>query len=107
MYYQDLRSSINLTYLVYALQALGLFTAIGFIVGIFINYIKRNDLRDTWLASHFSWQIRTFWYGLLWSALGGILVIVFIGWAILAITYIWVIYRIVKGFIYLNERREI
>ena len=104
---QELKSSVHLTHLVYALQALGLFTVIGFIIAIFINYIKLPDVTGTWLASHFRWQIRTFWFALLWSIIGAVLTLIFIGWLIIAANYIWVIYRIVKGWIYLNDRREI
>jgi len=104
---QESKSLLNLTHAVYALQTLGLFTVVGFIVAIFINYIKLPDVQGTWLASHFRWQIRTFWFALLWSVIGMLLWVIMIGWLIIIANYIWIIYRIVKGWIYLNDRREI
>ena len=58
-------------YAVYILQALS-FIGLLFmpIIGVMINYIKGDDVSGTWLESHFSWQKRTFWYGLLWFVLG-------------------------------------
>jgi uncharacterized membrane protein len=53
--------------------------------------------------SHFRWQIRTFWFSLLWGILGAILAYVLVGFGILFINYIWVIYRIVKGWLRLND----
>ncbi len=80
-----------------------------------INYVKRGDARGTWLESHFSWQIRTFWYAVLWSCvvflLGALLVIVVIGFAIWAVGLfalgIWAIYRIAIGWSRLNDRRPV
>ena len=59
---------------VYALQAFGFFVGITWIVAVIIDYVKKDDAAGTWLASHYSWQIRTFWWGLLWGVIGGILV---------------------------------
>jgi uncharacterized membrane protein len=76
-------------------------------VGVIIDYVKRDDARGTWLESHFRWQIRTFWWSLLWAVIGGILAFILVGFAILAIAAIWMIYRIVKGWLRLAERREV
>ena len=57
----------------------------------------------TFLESHFRWQIRTFWFGLLWAVPGGILLIIHVGWLILIADAIWIIYRIVKGWLRLND----
>jgi uncharacterized membrane protein len=92
---------------VYALQAAGFFFGITWIVGVIVDYVKREDALGTWLESHFRWQIRTFWWGLLWGVLGGILVLVLIGWLVLAANAVWIIYRIVKGWLRLAEGREI
>ena len=73
------------------------------IIAVILNYVKRGDVRGTWLESHFRWQIRTFWYGLLWVALCGLFVIftlglgIFIVWLPIAIVSIWFVYRIVRG----------
>jgi uncharacterized membrane protein len=60
----------TLTTVVYALQAVGFVVQITWIVAIVINYVKRDEAKGTWLESHFRWQIRTFWWGLLWAAIG-------------------------------------
>jgi uncharacterized membrane protein len=103
----NLDSAKTLAIVVYALQALSFFVGITAIVAIVINYVKLDDIRGTWLESHFRWQIRTFWFGLLWGVIGSILLIVLVGWLILAADAVWVIYRIVKGWLRLNEGKEI
>ncbi|WP_018693142.1 DUF4870 family protein [Algicola sagamiensis] len=91
--------------LVYALQALSFFTVIPFFAGVVINYIKRDDVRGTIADSHFSWQIKTFWYGLLWTVVGSVLSVVLIGYFILALNFIWLIYRVVRGWLKLVDKR--
>jgi len=76
------------------------------IIAVIVNYVKRGDVRGTWLESHFRWQIRTFWFGLLWAVLGFFTMIIGIGFIILFIDGIWIIYRIVKGWLRLYENRE-
>ena len=103
----NLDSAKTLTTVVYALQAASFFFGITYIVAIIISYVKLDDVKGTWLESHFRWQIRTFWFSLLWGAIGAITFILIIGWFILAADGIWVIYRIAKGWIRLNEGKEI
>jgi uncharacterized membrane protein len=103
---KDPQSLINITTVVYALQAAGFLLGITWIVGVVVNYVKLEDVAGTWLASHFRWQIRTFWFGLLWGVLGAILVVVVIGVVVLIADCIWIIYRIVKGWLRLNDRKE-
>ena len=103
----DLDSAKTLTTVVYALQALSFFVGLTAIVAIVINYVKIDDIKGTWLESHFRWQMRTFWFGLLWGVIGAILFILFIGWFILIADGVWIIYRIVKGWLKLNEGKEI
>ena len=95
----------TLATVVYALQAAGFFLGLTWIVGVVVNYVKKEDVAGTWLESHFRWQIRTFWFGLLWGAVGVVTFLIFIGWFILAANAIWIIYRIVKGWLNLNENR--
>jgi uncharacterized membrane protein len=97
----------TLTTVVYALQAVGFVVQITWIVAIVINYVKRDEAKGTWLESHFRWQIRTFWWGLLWAAIGVITFLIVIGWLILVADAIWLIYRIVKGWLYLNDNKPI
>jgi uncharacterized membrane protein len=93
---------------VYALQAAGfLLPPVVWIVAVVINYVKRDDVRGTWLESHFTWQIRTFWWGLLWAVIGAILFIVIVGWFVLVADAIWIIYRIVKGWLNLAEGKPV
>ena len=101
------RSLRNIATAVYALQAAGFLFGITWIVAVIIDYVKRDDARGSWLESHFSWQIRTFWWGLLWGVIGGVLALVLIGYLVLAANAVWIIYRIVKGWLRLAERREV
>lgn len=81
------------------------------IIAVVLNYIKRGEARGTWLDSHFRWQIRTFWYGLLWVVLCALFIIVTLGvglliaWIPLAIVTVWFIYRIVRGWVRLRAGR--
>jgi uncharacterized membrane protein len=96
----------QLATIVYALQAVSFLAGgLTLFAGVIINYVRKEDVQGTWLESHFRWQIRTFWYTLLWSAIGGITVIFLIGWVILTGAMLWLIYRIVKGWLYLSENR--
>ena len=92
---------------VYALQAAGFFVGITWIVAVIIDYVKRDDAAGTWLESHYRWQIRTFWFGLLWGVIGGILCLILVGFVVLAADAIWIIYRVVKGWLRLSERRDV
>ena len=97
----------TLTTVVYALQAAGFFLGITWIVGVVINYVKREDVAGTWLEPHFRWQIRTFWWGLLWGVIGVITTFIVIGFAVLFADTVWIIYRIVKGWLRLSENRPV
>ena len=100
---EKMKSLKTLTLVVYVLYALSYFTGITAIIGIVINYVKREDVAGTWLASHFSWQIKTFWFGLLWAVIGAATLVIMVGFAILFANFIWIIYRIIKGWLNLNE----
>ena len=114
---------VLLTNIIYALHALSVimgligsaFVITAFLTGwpsiiaIIINYTKRNAVRDTYLDSHFNWQIRTFWFAFLWMILAVILFITVLG---IALSYIitvsagiWISYRIIRGWLALNEGR--
>ena len=120
-------SLITITHVVYALHTLslviGAFGAASIIgafvfgwpsiIAVIINYVKRSEVRGTYLDSHFSWQIRTFWWALLLACIIGVLgltlAIVLIGFAIWIIGFfvlgIWAIYRIARGWLALMDRR--
>lgn len=100
---ERMQSLKTVTFVVYVLYALSYFTGVSAIVGIIVNYVKKEDVAGTWLESHFRWQIRTFWFGLLWAVIGGLTVFILIGAAILFANFCWIIYRIVKGWLNLND----
>lgn len=85
------------------------------IVGIIVCYVKRDDAAGTWVASHLTWLIRTFWWSTLWAVIGWIvliaLAIVLIGFAlgplIWFVVSIWVLYRVIRGVLYFKDQRPI
>lgn len=97
----------NLGNITYGLYAGSFLFPVLAIAAVIVNYVKREDVRGTLLESHFTWQIRTFWFMLLWSVIGGALWIVFIGWLVIAAALIWYIYRIVKGWLRLSENKPV
>jgi uncharacterized membrane protein len=101
-----LKQAKTVTTIVYALQAGSFVLGVTIIAAIIINYLKREDVQGTWLASHFRWQIRTFWFGLLWGAVGALTALAGIGFVLLGVDLVWVIYRIVKGWLRLSEGKE-
>ena len=116
---------VRLTHVIYALHAaslvigvVGTATVVGaFLTGwpsifaVILNYVKRSEVQGTWLKSHFRWQIRTFWYGLLWTVLCGLFIVLTLGvgiliaWIPLAFVGVWFIYRILRGWLALADRR--
>jgi len=102
----DLR---QLTHVIYALFALGVLTGgmlgIATIAAVVIIYIKRSDAAGTLYAAHYDWLLRTFWWGLLWAALGMLLTAIYIGFIVLAINVVWVVYRIARGWLGLFDGR--
>ncbi len=110
-------SLVNWTHFIYGLHAFSLLTGIlgtatvigAFLIGwpsiiaVILNYIKRSEVRGTWLESHFRWQIRTFWFGLLWVLICVVFVVFTLGvgllvvWLPLLIVSLWFVYRIVRG----------
>ncbi len=81
------------------------------IVAVVMNYIYQPDVRGTFLESHFRWQIRTFWFALLWVGIGVLLVLTVVGilvaWAVFLGAGIWVIYRVGRGWLTLQDRRPL
>ncbi len=102
------RDMRTLTHILYGLYALHWFTGgISIIVAIIIAYLKRGDAQGTPYAAHMTWLIRTFWIGLAGYIIGGALVFVVIGFAVLTAVSIWMLYRIVKGWLYLYEHKPL
>lgn len=77
------------------------------LVAIIMNYVKRDQVRGTWLESHVEWQIKTFWWSLLGYIIGAITTFILIGFVILLITFIWNMYRLIVGLIALTENRPV
>jgi uncharacterized membrane protein len=83
------------------------------IAGLIVAYVKRGDAQGTWVASHFTWLIRTFWYSLFWGVVGGVVLLVLgiiligipIALLIWAVASIWVIYRVIRGYLAFKESR--
>lgn len=126
------RSLITYNHITYLLYVLSYFTAgLLWIVPIFMNYAKRRDADNTWLATHFDWQIKTFWYSIVFFVIG-VLIITFalgsfgvsmfadsnniaigsvllasLGFIIMGFTFIWHLYRIVRGWIALTDGRPV
>jgi uncharacterized membrane protein len=118
-------SLVSWTHAVYALHAFSLLTGIlgaatvvgAFLTGwpsiiaVILNYVKRSEARGTWLESHFRWQIRTFWFGLLWISLCVAFVIVTLGigiliaWLPAAFVGFWFVYRVARGWLALRDVR--
>ena len=114
---------VGLTHLIYGLHAFsalaGLFGAVfvvtAFLTGwpsiiaVILNYVKRPDVRGTFGETHFRWQIRTFWFALLWSLVALAFVITLVGipfaWIIAVVVGLWVLYRIVRGWLALVSER--
>ena len=119
------KSLVDWTQIIYVLHALSLVigilgtaTVVGAfllgwpsIIAVIMNYIKRGEARGTWLESHFRWQLRTFWFGLLWVSLCGLFVVLTLGigliiaWLPLGLVAIWFIYRVAKGWMALKDGR--
>jgi uncharacterized membrane protein len=85
------------------------------IIALIIAYVKRADAAGTWLASHYRWLIRTFWFSLLWGVVGGLILITLgliligipIAFAIWIVTTVWVIYRLVRGYLLFNDSKPV
>jgi uncharacterized membrane protein len=95
-----------LALVVYVLYGVGYFTGVSALIGVVIAYTKVDEA-DTMLRSHYQFQIRTFWIGLAYLAIGFLLSLVLIGIPILVWWFIWSIVRIVKGGLLLVEHKPI
>ena len=92
--------------IIYILYLVGLATGLTLVIGVIMAYINREDPPE-WLQTHFRFQIRTFWIGLLYSVIGVILSMVLVGILVLLFAAVWLIIRVVKGFKYLEQRQPV
>jgi uncharacterized membrane protein len=93
--------------IVYVCQALSYFFGITAVVGVIINYLRLDEARGTWLESHFVWQIRTFWISLAAAIIGCVFIFIGIGFLILAANLVWIIYRVIKGWLLLQKGQPV
>jgi len=116
-------SLVTYTHVIYALHTLAVVigittfhTIVGSFVGglpsivaVIMNYARRSATRGTYLESHFRWQIRTFWYALLWAVVCVMVAITIIGIPIALVGFaalaIWIVYRVARGWLALKDRR--
>ena len=95
----------------YLLHIGGLVLSAGLLsfIALVVNYLKRSDAQGTIYASHMTWMIRTFWWWLLWVVVTGLLALVSLGVLVflMAIPYLWFLYRMIKGLLALNDRRAL
>jgi len=122
---QPSESLVRLTHLIYGLHAFSALMGVistaaivtAFLTGwpsilaVILNYAKRSEARGTYLESHFSWQIRTFWGAFGWLVLALFLFVTVIGipfaFLIIVATGLWVLYRIIRGWLALNDGRRV
>ena len=114
---------VTLTHVMYGLHAFSAITGLmsaalvvtAFLTGwpsiiaVIMNYVKRSEAAGTFLDSHFSWQLRTFWFALLWVVTGWLMIVTIIG-AVIGVPLllgvgVWVLYRIARGWINLADRK--
>jgi uncharacterized membrane protein len=93
-------------HVVYALHLLFFYTVLMPIIGVILNYVKADEARGTWLESHYRWQVRTFWFGLLFSVvLAPLMLVPFINSLVILLWVAWWLYRNIKGWLRLSERK--
>ena len=108
---QSEQAQKTLVWWLYVCHGLSLIFSLGLLsfIPLIVNYIKRDDAAGTFVATHHSWQIRSFWWYLAWMAIGVFLFFTFflipLAWLIWTLAWVWKAYRLIKGLIYLNENR--
>lgn len=120
-------SLVRWTHVIYGLHAIAVIVGVasaaatvagGFVFGlpslaaVVLNYLKRGEVAGTWLESHFRWQIRTFWFTLLWLVLSFLVMLTIIGipiaaWVMIPVLGLWVGYRVLRGWLALSGERQV
>lgn len=111
------RRAHRLTALVYLLDLLGVMTGITALIGVSLNYLKRASVAGTVYASHFDWQIRTFWWALALTLAGGVLIgaaeaiplplLGIPGALVILLTLFWFVYRLLRGYMWLSASEPV
>lgn len=113
---RDIADEKRLAHVLYILHALAPFTAwLLAVFAIILGAAKRDDVRGTFLDSHFGWLSRTFWWGLLWIVVAGLLTGLFfvtillipLAWLPFTVLFLWYLYRVIKGWLRLNDGRPV
>jgi len=99
-------ASTDTARIIYILYLVGFAAGITAVIGLVMAYVNRDDAPE-WLRSHYDFQIRTFWIGLLYCVIGGILSVVLVGVLVLLFAAVWLIIRVVKGFKFLEQRQPV
>lgn len=100
----SLASLTRVATLAYALQAAGIFIPPLWLAALIVSYLRRRQAAGTWLAGHYRWQIRSFWFGLLWAAIGVLTLMTPVGYLVLCVNALWLIYRVARGWLNLYDR---
>lgn len=90
----------------YVLHVIGPFTAFLLnLAGLVLNHIKAAETNNHYIRSHHVWMLRTFWWSLLWSIIGGVLCLILVGYVVLAVVGLWWLYRVIRGLINYAEKK--
>ena len=107
----SLQSAKNLAWWLYLGHAASLVFSLGAFsfIPLIINYVKREDSANTFVYSHHGWQIRSFWWYLVWMTLGGVLFMTIVGipaaFLLWTVAWLWKLYRLIKGIVDLNDNK--
>ncbi|MEQ1518435.1 MAG: hypothetical protein ABL931_18290 [Usitatibacteraceae bacterium] len=115
---KDPQSSLTITHVIYGLHALAPFTMLVLaVVAMIVGVVKRDDVRGTWLETHYTWLSRTFWWGLLWwviawivfwvLTLGTLGIGLIFTWIFPLAVFVWYLYRVAVGWLKLGEGKPI
>jgi len=111
---RDLGREARVLHILYFLHALAPFTMwLLAVIAVVIGMAKRPDVNGTYLESHISWLSRTFWWGLLWIAIAGVITFILfitiigivVAWIPYTVLFLWYLYRVIRGWLRLNEGR--
>jgi uncharacterized membrane protein len=102
----------RVAHFLYLMHGLAPFTAwLLAVVAMIVGIATRGNVRGTWVESHYSWLSRTFWWGLLWIAIAGVITVILwitiigivIAWLPFTILFFWYLYRVIRGWLHLND----
>ena len=99
-------SDTQLALIVYILYFVAYFVGITAVVGVVIAHVQKGS-GDAMLDTHYDFQIRTFWIGILYLVVGFVLMFVLIGFLVWGWWFVWSLIRNIKGILALNENRPI